>query len=229
MVRSSFERRAVEEAPVEAAVLELAHRAGVAVGQDRLRPVGRSRDRAERAAIVSSASSHEIRSNFPSPFGRRASSGTAAVGAVDAVEIARHLLAEEPAREGMLRVALQLDGHAILTVTRMLHVSGQSSGQTFLKIVGSEPAMGVFASRVLRHDPRRPLASGRGSIIVERAGGRHVARRLNRAFGLVPGSAGAGGCRGRVTAHHQRRRGHQGPAEKVYAILGEGRITGKES
>ena len=56
----------VEEPPVEAGVLQLAHRAGVAVRQDRLRPVGRRRDRLEpRRRSSRTASSQEMRSNLP--------------------------------------------------------------------------------------------------------------------------------------------------------------------
>ena len=70
MVRSSSEApSAVKEAPPIELPLHQAHGAGVAIRQDGLRPVGRGGDGFElRAAMVSSASSQEMRSKRPSPL-----------------------------------------------------------------------------------------------------------------------------------------------------------------
>ena len=58
----------VEEAPVEAAVHQLAHRAGIAVRQNRLRAVFRRGDLLEARGDLADRLGHEMRSNFPSPF-----------------------------------------------------------------------------------------------------------------------------------------------------------------
>ena len=126
----------MEEPPVEAAGLELAHRAVIAVRQDRLRAIGRPAIAANPPAIVSSASSQRDPLEPSLPFGADPLQGVQQpVGAVDPVEVAGHLLAEEPAGERMVGIASEVDATPSSTVTRMLHVSGQSSGQTFLTMV----------------------------------------------------------------------------------------------
>ena len=70
---------------------------------------------ANRSAIVSRASSQAIRSNRPSPFASDSLQGLKQpVRAVDPIEIAGHLLAEEPRVKRMIGIAPQLDRHAIL-------------------------------------------------------------------------------------------------------------------
>ena len=106
--------QAVEEPPVQAARLELAHRAVIAVGQDRLRPVARGGDRREPVRdgvdrLVPRDGLELALALGPDPLHRRHQP----VGAVDPIEVAGHLLAEEPAREGVFGIALQLDGHAV--------------------------------------------------------------------------------------------------------------------
>ena len=111
---------------------------------------------ANRSAIVSSASSQVIGSNRPSPFAADPlQRPEQPIGAVDPVEEPRHLLAEKPPREPMVGIAPQLDRHAVLTVTSMLHVSGQSSGQTFLTTVNVVSAE-VVDTRVLSIPMAKP-------------------------------------------------------------------------
>ena len=65
--------------------------------------------------MVSSASSQEIRSNRPSPLlPDPLHRVEQPIRAVDPLEVSGHLLAEEPAREGMIGVAPQLDRDAVL-------------------------------------------------------------------------------------------------------------------
>ena len=108
----------VEEAAVHAAVGEQAHVAGVRVGQDRLRPVlGGDRaqplgDRAERLVP---------RDALEAPLALAAHAPQRvqqAVGAVDALEVAVHLGAEEALREAVVGVAAERDRAAVLDLHR---------------------------------------------------------------------------------------------------------------
>ena len=90
----------------------------------------------KRSAMVSSASSHEMRSKRPSPFVPDAPQRMQdAVGAVDAVEVLVHLRAEEALGErggrGRRRCATARPSS---TSTVMTQVSGQSCGQTTLSV-----------------------------------------------------------------------------------------------
>ena len=126
----------MEEPAVEAARLELAHRAVIAVRQDRLRAVGRVGDRVGtgRRSCRAPRPSRSV-SNRPVPLRADAAQGVQEpVGAVDPVEVAGHLLAEEPAVNGCSGSPRSSTARPSSTVTSMLHVSGQSSGQT-LRIV----------------------------------------------------------------------------------------------
>src|SRR5262249_47675136 len=105
----------MEEAPVETGTLELSHRAGVAVRKNGLRPIvgvgnlpepprdyGHGivpRDSLEAALAFCAGALHRI---------------FQPVGMIDAIEIARYLLAQKAAREGMIPVAAQVDRLAVL-------------------------------------------------------------------------------------------------------------------
>ena len=105
----------MEEPPVEAAGLELAHRPAIAVGEDRLRAVGRAGDRREplgdgvEGLVPGDPLEPALRLSCPTRF----IGWSKPIGAVDPVEEPGHLLAEEPAREGVIGVAPQLDRHAV--------------------------------------------------------------------------------------------------------------------
>ena len=105
----------VEEPPVEAAGLELAHRPVVAVRQDRLRAIARAGDRGELAGdgVERLVPADRLEPPFPlaaDPLHRLEQ----AIGAVDPLEKPSHLLAQEPSREAMVGIAPQLDRHAVL-------------------------------------------------------------------------------------------------------------------
>src|SRR5262249_35126023 len=105
--------QAMEEPPVQAARLELAHRPAIAIGKDRLRAVGRAGDLVEPACdgVDGVIPGDALESSFAllaDPFQRVEQS----IDAVDPVKISGHLLAEESAREGMVGVASQLHGDA---------------------------------------------------------------------------------------------------------------------
>ena len=124
---------AMEEPPVEACIHELAHRAGIAVGQDGLWPVFGGRDLLEPAGDFADGVGPGDALELPVPLLAGAAQGVEqTLGVVDAIEIAGDLLAQEAAREGMVAVAAELDGSAARasTVTTMPQVSGQSCGQT---------------------------------------------------------------------------------------------------
>ena len=106
---------AIEEAAIHRSVLEQAHRARVAVGQDCLRAVSRIGNslelRGDRADGLIPRNAFELplplRAN---PFHRIEQP----VAVVDAVEIVGHFLAEKSPGKGMLRIAAELDGAAVL-------------------------------------------------------------------------------------------------------------------
>ena len=107
--RAVEHRRAdeVEESPVHRRALDHPHRAGVRIGQDRLRSVARTRgSRSAASAISSSASSHETRSNLPRALwadaAQRVQEPIAMVGSLD---VAIDLGAEKAAGERVIRVA----------------------------------------------------------------------------------------------------------------------------
>ena len=69
---------------------------------------------ANRRAMVSSASSQVMRSNRASPFVPDSLHRVEqAVGAVDALEVSGHLLAEESAREGVIGIAPEFHRDAV--------------------------------------------------------------------------------------------------------------------
>ena len=174
----------MEEPPVEAARLELAHRPVVAVRQDRLRAVGRAaRSRANRSAIVAERLVPGDPLEPPLPLRPDPPQRVhEPVGAVDAVEVAGHLLAEEPPRERVLRVAAQVDRAPSSTVTTMPQVSGQSCGQTPLTTVRSPVAISR-SSHVRGRSPARILPSPSGSEEATRCRGSHPG--LNPDLGMV--------------------------------------------
>ena len=107
--------QAMKEAPVEAVRLQLAHRAVIAVRQDRPRPVLRLRDRAKPLGdrgegLLPSDSFESSRS-----FGTDAPQWVMKpCRSIHAIEISRHFLAKKSACEGMLLVAAEVDCLAVL-------------------------------------------------------------------------------------------------------------------
>ena len=142
----------MEEPPVEAAGLELAHRPVVAVGQDRLRTVGRAGDRGELL-------SDRVQGLVPAdplepPFalcGRPASSAAASDrGCRPARDTGPSSGTRNPRVNACSGSPLSSIATPSSTVTRMLHVSGQSSGQTFLTTVSA----GWFSTVATANDSR---------------------------------------------------------------------------
>ena len=112
MVRSRRRRsQAMEEAPVHARAVQKPHRAGVAIGQNRLRsriaPISVS-----RRAISSSASSQPIRPKRPRPLRPPGASGKAADPDDIRVLNICDFAAQEAARDRVMGVAPQLRGEA---------------------------------------------------------------------------------------------------------------------
>ena len=105
----------MEEPPIQAGRLELAHRPAIAVREDRLGAIGRARDLREPPGdvverLVPGDPLESALALAPDPFHRVEQP----VRAVDPLQESGHLLAEEPAREGMIGVAPQLDRDAVL-------------------------------------------------------------------------------------------------------------------
>src|SRR5262249_30547398 len=111
------ERRpqSVEEAPIQARTLQFTHCPGVTVGQDCLRSLRGGGDFLEtsRDGLQSRipADTRELTLSLGATAFHRPPE---AFGVVDAVEITRNLLAQEALRKGMLAVAAQLHGLAVL-------------------------------------------------------------------------------------------------------------------
>ena len=99
--------QAMEEAAIHASAVQQAHGSGVAVGQDRLRSE-LGGDLRSRVAMVSSASSQEMRSKRPAPFAPSAAADKAGGPESTRAEILRHLAAEKSARDRVCRIAAQL-------------------------------------------------------------------------------------------------------------------------
>src|SRR5664279_2168304 len=96
----------MEESSVEATRLQFAHRAIITVRQDCLRTIGRRGDGREprRDGVERLVPTDRLES--PAPFRPDPFFGDhQSVRAVNAVEIARHLLAKKPPSERMLSIA----------------------------------------------------------------------------------------------------------------------------
>src|SRR5262249_11690309 len=92
-----------------------AHRARIAVWQNRLRPVRRIRDRLERADDAVDRFVPRDPAKLPRSLGAGSQQRILqAVRMIDAFEVARHLLAQKAVGERMILIRLQLDGSAIL-------------------------------------------------------------------------------------------------------------------
>ena len=132
----------MEEASIEAGVHELTHRAGIAVRQDRLRAVGRSRDVLE--ARRDFANGLGPRDALEATFALLPDSALRvehAVRMVDALEVVVDLLAEEAAGEGVVAVAAKLDGAA------RGFIDGDNHAARVRAIVGADGFHGLqFAS-----------------------------------------------------------------------------------
>ena len=88
----------MEEPAVHRRALDEAHRAGVRVRENGLRPVRRAMMSVSRSAISPSASSQLIRSKRPEPFGPDAAQGMQEpVAVVRPLHVPVHLRAEEAA------------------------------------------------------------------------------------------------------------------------------------
>src|ERR1044071_8858195 len=101
----------MEETPVEAAALQLAHRAGVAVRQNRLRTVGRLGEGAQLRGDQVDCFRPGDSAELASALGTSAKQGILqSLRMIDALQIARDFLAEKSIGERMITVASQLHG-----------------------------------------------------------------------------------------------------------------------
>src|SRR5205807_2070013 len=104
----------MEKTPVEAAALQLAHRARVAVGQDGLRAIRRGDDLVEALGNRGDRLIPGDASELRRALGTDAFHGPAQpVGVVHPFEIACDFLAQEAACEWMIAVAAQIDRLAV--------------------------------------------------------------------------------------------------------------------
>src|SRR5262245_33933191 len=105
----------MKETPIQAAPLQLAHRTGVAVGKDGLRPLGRGRDLAKllrnRCDRFVPGDAFKVADSLRSDALERVFQ---AVVVINSFKVTRYLNAQEAPREGMLRVAAKLHGPSIL-------------------------------------------------------------------------------------------------------------------
>ena len=152
----------VEEPAVEAARLELAHRPVIAIRKDRLRAVGRVGDGAELGGDPPERLVPRDRLESPLPLAADAEERRLEAGrAVDPVEVAGHLPAEEAAGERVVLVAPEVDRHAV--ADRHPHRAGVGAVQRADRL--------HHPSRSVRHGeppPVRspsPIALGDGPII----------------------------------------------------------------
>ncbi len=98
----------LEETPIEALALELAHRAGIAVRQNRLGAVRRVGNGAETAGNQLDRLIPADAAEFAMPLGSAADHRILQPARmVNSFQVARHFLAEESIRERMVRVAAQ--------------------------------------------------------------------------------------------------------------------------
>ena len=105
----------MEEPPIEAARLKLAHRAVIAIGQDGLRACRGIRDRPEAVGDFGESIVPGDRLESALALAANASKRREQpIGAVDALEVAGHFLAQETAREAVIGIAAKLDCHAVL-------------------------------------------------------------------------------------------------------------------
>src|SRR5439155_5826168 len=100
----------MKEPPIQATSLQLAHRAGITVGKNRLRTIRRSRDLGEAPGdgidrLVPTDSGESATAFGPDALHRP----TQSVRVINAVQMARHLLAQEATRKRMVGIAAQLD------------------------------------------------------------------------------------------------------------------------
>ena len=208
--RAIEQRRAepVEKAAVHRAVLQQSHRAGVAVRQDRLRPVGRCGDRRKRCG-------DGVERFVPGDALERAFALCAdalhriqhALVGIRAIEVARDLGAEHAVASRMIGIALDLDRAAVLAPSRAsAQVSGQSCGHAprTMRVTRTQGESTIEWHRMNRGDrhcsPRLIGAAARGL-------GRMVAISSHRASARMPGrTIPRSPCR--LERHARARSGH---------------------
>ena len=161
----------MEEPPVEAAVLQLAHRAGVAVRQDRLRAVGRRGDRLEPrrdgANRLVPADALELPLALAADALQRVEQP---VRVVDAVEVVATFWQRKPRVKGWSwspRSSTARPSRS--TVTTMPQVSGQSCGQTAFTVVSSRPHSDFPRRVVSRYDNSSRIARSVGERFEEQS------------------------------------------------------------